>query len=61
MAEDAVTTNYIGTAVEYMEGIADPSQERNITRELVRRGYSDGEIQKLIGLNALRVYERVTG
>jgi membrane dipeptidase len=60
-AENGTTAGYIGSAVEYMAGIADPSQERNITRELVRRGYSDGEIEKIIGLNALRVYERAIG
>lgn len=60
-AENTTTSSYIGNAVEYMAGIADPSQEKNITRELVRRGYSDAEIQKVIGLNALRVYEKVVG
>ncbi|MDA4113177.1 MAG: dipeptidase [Thaumarchaeota archaeon] len=60
-SENNTTASYIGSAVEYMAGIADPSQERNITRELVRRGYSDGEIEKMIGLNALRVYERAIG
>jgi membrane dipeptidase len=59
--EDQATASYIGSGVEYMAGIADPSQERNITRELVKRGYSDGDIQKMLGLNALRVYERVVG
>jgi membrane dipeptidase len=60
-SENTTTSSYIGNAVEYMEGIADPSQERNLTRELVRRGYSDGEVEKVIGLNALRVYERAIG
>jgi membrane dipeptidase len=61
MAETGVASSYIGDSVEYMSGIADPSQEGNVTRELVRRGYSDAEIQKIIGLNALRVYEHVVG
>jgi membrane dipeptidase len=60
-AENSATVGYIGNAVEYMAGIADPSQEKNITRELVRRGYSDTEAQKILGLNALRVYERAVG
>jgi membrane dipeptidase len=60
-SENKSTKGYIGNAVEYMAGIADPSQERNITRELVSRGFSDREIEKIIGLNALRVYEAVVG
>jgi membrane dipeptidase len=60
-SENSTTSSYIGNAVEYMAGIADPSQERNITRELVRRGYSDDETEKIIGLNALRVYEKAIG
>jgi len=38
---------------EYMEGI--------ITRGLVSRGYSDQEIEKIIGGNALRIIEQVVG
>jgi len=46
---------------EYMQGIENPSEWLNVTRGLVARGYSDQEIQKIIGGNALRVLERVVG
>jgi membrane dipeptidase len=31
----------------------------NVARELVRRGYTDAEIEKVLGGNLMRVYERV--
>ena len=31
----------------------------NVAREMVRRGYTDEEIQKVLGLNLVRVYKRV--
>ena len=31
----------------------------NVAREMVRRGYTDDEIQKVLGLNLVRVYRRV--
>jgi len=46
---------------EYFEGIYDPSEWPNITRGLVSRGYSDEEIRKIIGLNALKLIETVVG
>jgi membrane dipeptidase len=33
----------------------------NITRRLVQRGFSDDDIAKILGLNFLRVFERVVG
>ena len=38
-----------------MEGIESPEEWPNITRELISRGYSDQEIEKIIGGNALRI------
>jgi len=46
---------------EYMEGIESPEEWQNITRGLVSRGYSDQEIEKIIGGNALKITERVVG
>jgi len=46
-------------AAEYMEGIESLEEWPNITRGLVSRGYSDGEIEKIIGGNALRVMDEV--
>ncbi len=40
-----------------IEGCMDVSEMPNITRELVRRGYSDDDIRKIWGENFLRVLE----
>jgi membrane dipeptidase len=44
-----------------MEAIENPSEWMNITRALVKRGYSDADIEKLIGGNTLRLVEQVVG
>lgn len=44
-----------------MEYIENPSKWRNITRALVKRGYSDEDVKKLIGRNTLRLLETVVG
>jgi len=46
---------------DYLEGIESPEEWPNITRGLVSRGYSDQEIEKIIGGNALRIMEQVIG
>jgi microsomal dipeptidase-like Zn-dependent dipeptidase len=33
----------------------------NVAREMVRRGYTDTEIRKVLGLNLMRVYSKVWG
>jgi len=43
----------------YPEGIENVTQIINITKGLVARGYSDDEIQKILGKNWLRVFKRV--
>ena len=43
------------------EGMEDCSRMPWITEELVRRGYSDGDIKKVLGDNVLRVMEDVIG
>lgn len=45
----------------YMYGIESPEEWPNITRGLVSRRYSDDEIKKILGDNALRVIEEVVG
>lgn len=45
----------------YPEGLEHISKLMNITRGLVSRGYSDEEIKKILGLNALRVFRTVWG
>lgn len=41
------------------EGLQDVSQYPNLIAELLRRGYSDADIEKILGGNALRVWEAV--
>jgi membrane dipeptidase len=42
-----------------LSDLADISQLPNITRELLRRGYSEGDVDKILGGNMLRVMEAV--
>ncbi len=44
-----------------MYGIESLEDWPNITRGLVSRSYSDQEIEKIIGINALKLIERVIG
>jgi membrane dipeptidase len=46
---------------DFMYGIESPLEWRNIVRGLVSRGYTDEEIEKIIGGNALRIIEEVVG
>ncbi|RLI19338.1 membrane dipeptidase [Candidatus Bathyarchaeota archaeon] len=43
------------------EGLEDVSRLPGITEELLRRGYSEGEIRKILGGNHLRVFREVIG
>lgn len=52
---------YVKFNAPYMEGIENPSEWPNIIRALVKRGYSDEDIRKLIGGNILRIVEKVIG
>lgn len=51
----------IKLVADYMYGIESPLEWKNIVRGLVSRGYSDEEIEKIIGGNALRLIEDVVG
>jgi len=44
-----------------IDGFENPSEIINVTRGLIKRGYADEEIKKIIGGNALRVFEKVVG
>jgi len=41
--------------LDYVKGLESPSEFTNIARGLVRDGYSDSDIAKVMGLNGLRV------
>ena len=62
-AQTTFKLEYIGQELNapYMYGIESPEEWPNITRGLVARGYSDDEIEKIIGGNALRVIQQVVG
>lgn len=46
--------------IEFVDGIENPAESfPNIVRWLVTHGYSDGEIQKVIGANVMRVLAEV--
>jgi membrane dipeptidase len=46
--------------ISYVRGMENPSEcLTNITRWLIKNGYSDNEISKIIGKNALNLLERV--
>lgn len=59
-----VGVDYVGIGSDFDGGgglrdCADVSQFPNITRELLRRGYSENEIKKIWGGNLLRVFREV--
>ncbi len=43
----------------YVKGLENPSEFVNIPRWMVKHGYSDGEVQKVVGMNALRLLGKV--
>jgi len=50
-----------GQIYDWPKDIETVSKWPNITRGLVSRGYSDDDIQKIIGGNFMRVFEKVVG
>lgn len=45
---------------KYVKGLENPTEAiPNVVRWMVKNGYSDGEIAKIIGQNALRILEKV--
>jgi membrane dipeptidase len=60
-----VGVDYVGIGTDFdgvqstLSDLADISQLPNLTRELLRRGYSEGDIDKILGGNMLRVMEAV--
>ena len=43
----------------YLDGLESPADGKNIIRGLIRRGYSDEDVKKLTGGNALAFFRRV--
>ena len=48
-----------GPSTEWVHGLKDYRSFINVTRGLVARGYTDGDILKILGENWLRVFEKV--
>jgi membrane dipeptidase len=45
----------------YVKGLENPNEFVNITRWMIKKGYSDKEVQKIVGGNAMRLLENVWG
>jgi microsomal dipeptidase-like Zn-dependent dipeptidase len=43
----------------YVKGLENPNEFVNIARWMIKNGYSDTEISKIIGLNAFKLLEKV--
>jgi len=43
----------------YVKGLENPNEYVNVLRWMIKHGYSDAEIQKVVGGNALRLLEKV--
>lgn len=62
-----VGPDYVGLGSDFdgvfalPNGLKDCSMMPNITKELVRRGYSDNDIKKILGGNFMRVFAQVCG
>lgn len=45
----------------YLDGLESPADGKNIIRGLIARGYSDDDIRKIAGQNAVDLFRRVVG
>ncbi len=49
------------TPARYMNGLESPADGKNIIRGLIARGYTDEDVRKIAGGNALALFRRVMG
>jgi membrane dipeptidase len=61
---ELIGVDHVGIGTDFdggggVEGCNDVSEMPNITEELLRRGYSEEDIQKIWGGNIMRVFSRV--
>jgi membrane dipeptidase len=56
---DKVYARCMGTNVSWVKGADSVRKIPNVTRALVRRGFSDSDIKKVLGANFLRVFNAV--
>lgn len=59
--EVAIIDSTLRIDLMHSEGLRSPETLYNITAGLVRRGYSEADIRKVIGGNFMRVFEQVWG
>jgi len=52
---------YSPPPITYPEGIEMPERLGNLTAGLLKRGYGREDVQKIMGLNLLRIFEKVWG
>ena len=45
----------------YLNGLESPADGKNIIRGLIARGYSDEDVRKIAGGNALTFFRRIMG
>lgn len=57
--EVAIIDSDLRTDLMHTQGLQSPETLYNITAGLVRRGYSDGDMRKILGGNFLRVFAQV--
>lgn len=63
--KNLIGADYIGLGADFdgivdtVQGLNDVSTYPTLIAELIRRGYSDGDVIKIIGANLLRVMEKV--
>ena len=64
-AVDLVGVEHVGLGSDFdgvfalPEGLQDASGYPNLVAELIERGYTDAEIEKILGENVLRVWSEV--
>ena len=67
MSDKNISIGFIGLGSDFdgipegPVGLEDCTKFPSITEELMRRGYSDYDIQKILGLNTMRVMEENVG
>jgi membrane dipeptidase len=54
-------TGGVPAPAAYLNGLESPADGLNIIRGLIARGYSDDQIRKIAGQNALELLRRVIG
>ena len=59
LSVDKILGNKAFDPVEYVDGLENPADFPNIVRWLVKQGYADPDIAKVIGGNVLRVLKQV--